>query len=148
MGPRNGYHQNEGSAWIGASSARSSWVNGRSTSRLVVSVGIPGPRRIGSGQRQAGGLGQRRVAPGAGLRRVELVGTERAHGPVAGAAADDLDPLLARLAVGDMGHELPRGAAQTRAVHLHRVTRPQPGPAGGAAEVSHGYRGSCLFSTA
>ena len=42
MAARSGYHQNDSSAWIGASSSRSSGTKGRSTRRSVVSVGIPG----------------------------------------------------------------------------------------------------------
>ena len=75
--------------------------------------------------------------PGPGRRRVELVRPERPHGTVARPAADHLDPDLARLAVGDVGHELPGGAAQPGPVDLHRIARAQPGPAGAAAQVSH-----------
>ena len=75
--------------------------------------------------------------PGRAVGGVELVGPEGPHGTVARPPADHLDPDLARLAVGDVGHELPGGAPEPRPVDLDGIARSQPGPTGGAAQVSH-----------
>ena len=60
----------------------------------------------------------------AGLRRVELVGPEGADGTVTRAAAHDLDPDLAGLAVGHVRHELP---GRRRAGACPRPARGRPG---------------------
>ena len=49
------------------------------------------------------------------------------------AASDDLDPDLARLLVGHLGHERPAGAPHAGAGHHDGIPWPQPGPTGVAA---------------
>ena len=112
---------------------------GRSTGAAVSRGG--GPAR-----RPATGRG-----PGRAGRGVELVRPERPHGPVTRPAADDLDPDLARLPVGDVRHELPRTAPRRRVPSTctgrRAAARPSGWCGGGQPRCGRGHRRASHLST-